>query len=149
MEERRCARVFIINEKNQILLQKFEFTQVKGNKVLWVTPGGGVKGSESYKQTIERELFEELRLEISIENEPILEKDVLIDGKKGEFNSHEVYYLLTLNSKHEFSLKNMTNNEKNTFQGLKWWSIEKLREQNNFAPEEITKILEDNSKFKS
>lgn len=35
MRIRKCSRAVIVNEFNKILLQKFEFKDVVGNKVLW------------------------------------------------------------------------------------------------------------------
>ncbi len=147
MKERKSARALIINEKNEVLLEKFEFPKVKGNKVLWVTPGGGLKDDETYEIALERELYEELGLEVTINSNPVLVKDVLIEGKIEMFNSHEVYYLLNLNSNQVFNLKNMTKNEIDTLQGIKWWTLQELKEIANFAPPEIKEILEKNSKL--
>ena len=40
MRVRNSARAFILNENNEILLQKFEFRFTGVLKILWVTPGG-------------------------------------------------------------------------------------------------------------
>lgn len=141
MEERKCARAFILNENNEILLEKFEFKKVIGNKVLWVTPGGGVKENETYEVALERELYEELGIKTSISSEPIFVKDVPIYGKEGEFVSHEVYYLIYLDSSIKFSLENMTESERDTFIDLKWWSVEELQDNINFAPNEMREII--------
>jgi len=141
MKERKSARAFVINEKKQILLQKFEFPQVKGNKVLWVTPGGRVKKYESYKKALKRELLEELGVQIRIKGRAVLVKDVLIDGKSGKFNSYERYYIVKLRTDNEFSSINMSDNEKDTFQGLKWWHSKELEQIEDFAPKEIIGIL--------
>lgn len=145
MKEKKCARAFIMNEKNQILLEKFAFIEVKGNKELWVTPGGKLKKDETYKTALERELYEELGIKVTIDSDPVLVKDVLIDGKEDVFTSHEVYYLLKIYSNQLFSLKNMTEKERKTFQGLKWWSKQELEEIANFAPVEIIDIFQINN----
>ncbi|OAA90760.1 hypothetical protein [Clostridium ljungdahlii] len=40
---RKSARGVLINSQNRILLFKFVFPEIQSKKVLWVTPGGGVK----------------------------------------------------------------------------------------------------------
>ncbi|WP_432664170.1 NUDIX domain-containing protein [Wukongibacter baidiensis] len=143
MKIRNCARALFINEENKILLQRFEFPQVNGNKVLWVTPGGGVEENEKYEEALERELYEELGINMKIEGEPALVLDVPIDGKKGAFISHEVYYLVNFTADMNISLSNMTENEKHTFKGMKWWSKEELLQEKSdeYAPAEILNFL--------
>lgn len=140
---RYCSRAFIINKENKILLQRFEFPQINGNKTLWVTPGGGIEENETYEEALERELYEELNIKIQINEAPVLTLDVLIDGKKEIFTSHEVYYLICIEGKIEVSFDSMTDNEKDTFKGLKWWDREELLSLNSdeYAPIEILNYI--------
>lgn len=141
MKIRNCARAIIMNSSGEILLQRFEFKNVVGNKILWVTPGGGIEENENYKLALERELFEELSLKIKINEKPIFIKDVIIDGKEEKFISHEVYYKIKLSSHILINLNNMTENEKNAFKDIKWWNKEELKQRKDFVPIEIIDLM--------
>lgn len=144
MNIRNSGRAFILNENNEILLQRFEFSFTGKVKILWVTPGGGVEEGESVKQALERELFEELGLRIDVKDESVVTLDIPFDGKWGKFISHEVYYIVKIPKNTDFSLENMEENEKNTFHNLKWWSLDELKNtKDEFEPrDEILKLLE-------
>ncbi|OAA87000.1 hypothetical protein [Clostridium ljungdahlii] len=52
-------------------------------------------------------------------------KEVVFNGKKGDFVSYERYYLIKSENT-DISFKNMTLNEVRTLNGFKWWSIDEL-----------------------
>ncbi|AGT32038.1 DNA mismatch repair protein MutT [Geobacillus genomosp. 3] len=141
MRIRKCARAVIINERNEILLQKFEFRDVAGNKVLWVTPGGGIEENETPVEALKRELYEELGIVVDVLDEPIFQLDVWIEGKHGSFISREIYYQITIQSDTALSTEQMTRNEKDTLKGLKWWSKDELQKIDDFAPREILNYI--------
>lgn len=145
MHIRNNARAFILNENKEILLLKFHFDFTHQSKVLWVTPGGAIEKGENYKQALERELFEELGVSVTINSSPILTLDIPFNGKHGDFISHEVYYLINLPDNINLTSKNMTKNERRTFQDFKWWSLKELSNTTfEFEPrQQILQLLVD------
>lgn len=143
MRIRSSARAFVRNEKNEILLQKFAFVFAGAEKTLWLTPGGEIKEGESHKQALERELFEELGLRVRVEGERVLSLDVPIEGSAESLISREVYYMVSIPADTAFTLENMEDYEKESFRGLKWWSLDELKNtEEAFAPkEQILKLL--------
>lgn len=141
MHIRNNARAIILNEFEEVLLQRLVFENVVGEKVLWVTPGGGVKKGETTTRALEREIQEELDVIVTVDLAPVLKKDVTIHGKTGDFIRREFYYRLFLPRETKFSIKNMTSNEQDTFQSMRWWTKEELKDLDDVAPPELERYV--------
>lgn len=63
MQERKSSRAIIINH-NKIFLFQFHFANLQHDKTIWVTPGGKVEQGETYQECFEREIYEELGINI-------------------------------------------------------------------------------------
>lgn len=138
---RNSARALLINSENKILLFKFKFSEIQGDNVLWVTPGGGVEEGENFEQALKRELFEETGLVFNSVGPWIWTKEVVFKGKKGDFVSYERYYLVQIDST-DISFENMTLNEVRTLNGFKWWSIDDvLSSREEFFTPQIGKLF--------
>lgn len=62
---RRAARVLLIDSDERILLFRCSGEFSDGNAI-WLTPGGGLAGAESFEQAAARELFEETGLRADV-----------------------------------------------------------------------------------
>jgi 8-oxo-dGTP diphosphatase len=141
MNIRKSARAILINNENKILLFKFIFKEMLEEKVIWVTPGGGVEPGEDFEAALKRELFEETGLSFKSIGPWIWTKEVLFKGKEREFISHERYYLIKINNT-DISFENMTLNEVTTLRGFKWWDAnELLSSKEEFFTSQIGKLF--------
>jgi 8-oxo-dGTP diphosphatase len=141
MNIRKSARAILINNENKILLFKFIFKEMLEEKVIWVTPGGGVEPGEDFEAALKRELFEETGLSFKSIGPWIWTKEVLFKGKEREFISHERYYLIKINNT-DISFENMTLNEVTTLRGFKWWDAnELLSSKEEFFASQIGKLF--------
>jgi 8-oxo-dGTP diphosphatase len=141
MNIRKSARAILINNENKILLFKFIFKEMQEEKVIWVTPGGGVEPGEDFEATLKRELFEEIGLNCKSIGPWIWTKEVLFKGKERDFISHERYYLIKINNV-DISFENMTLNEVTTLRGFKWWDVnELLSSKEEFFTSQIGKLF--------
>lgn len=62
MEERKVASAIILNNRNEVLLQKKSLDYPFSSKGFWCLFGGGVEKDESEEEALKRELKEETNL---------------------------------------------------------------------------------------
>ena len=66
MRKRRTARVMLFDEGGAILLVRFVVPRAEGEFVSWALPGGEIEAGETEVQAAEREVREELGLELKV-----------------------------------------------------------------------------------
>jgi 8-oxo-dGTP pyrophosphatase MutT (NUDIX family) len=62
---RKSGRAILLNPENRLFLFKFEFAMLSEHKTLWVTPGGEVENNETFEEALNREIYEELGIELN------------------------------------------------------------------------------------
>jgi 8-oxo-dGTP pyrophosphatase MutT (NUDIX family) len=65
-DERRSARLILLNASQQVLLIRFVVERHHKPFVFWATPGGSVEEGETDLEVARRELAEELALDIAL-----------------------------------------------------------------------------------
>ena len=124
----RSASVFLVNEKDEILLQ-LRSQSSKKYPLHWDLSGGGhVNSNEKYEDCARRELFEEIG--IKVENITLLGKHhFTLDNGRKRINCS---YISKINEK-------CTSINSNEVDKIKWFSIKKIRmminNKNKFHPE--------------
>jgi 8-oxo-dGTP pyrophosphatase MutT (NUDIX family) len=66
MRKRRTARVLVFDPVGRVLLIRFVVLRSDGEFVFWLTPGGEIEEGEAPVEAAERELREELGLEVAV-----------------------------------------------------------------------------------
>ena len=144
MRTRKNARVILINEFNEIYLFKFHFEFLQEDKTLWVTPGGGVEEGETFEEGLQRELYEELGLDIIID-EPyaFFRRIPFISASGEEFISDERYFIIK--DFHEtISFDHMSSGEMALTKDGRWWSADDISSSDEeFFAEDLEDILND------
>ena len=141
MQTRRCARLIIVNEQQQLLL--FQYKDEHKPEAFWATAGGELKPGESYLQAAKRELYEETGLTDDIG--PLLKKHeaVFVVARSTPALWLEQYYLVQCSSNAEIYAAQWTEEEKSTIQKWKWWTLQEMQHvrQDCFKPEWLTDLL--------
>lgn len=144
MKIRRRASALLVSPKNKLFLFKFAFAFLAHGKSLWVTPGGGVDEGESFAQGLQRELFEELGLDVAVAEPYVFFRKMPFISKSGEkFTSDERYYVVKVPDENVL-FGNMSTGERQLTKEGKWWSIDGIRSSSEeFFTDDLDVILKD------
>ena len=119
---RIVARGILLNEKNQIALNKLHGFDQFGSREYYETPGGGKKVNETIKAALIREMREETGYEVEI----IKELGMVDDFYNLIHRHNKNYYYLCKTSR--FVGKLLENYEKSMIEDLVWMGIDEAIE---------------------
>lgn len=141
MEIRKCSRLLIVNEKDQLLL--FKYKDEHSSEPFWATAGGELRKNETYLEAAKRELYEETGLESDI-GKLIFEREaVFAVASSDPAIWQEKYFLVECESTDEIFAASWTEEEKSTIQEWRWWSLENMKQNKTlFKPLILPELLE-------
>lgn len=124
-EIRTVARVVLLDPQDRILLMH-GFEPEDPGTTWWFTPGGGLEGDENHEEAARRELVEETGI-TDVELGPVLWKrrcSFPFDGRRWE---QDEWYFLARTERTATDLGGLTDLERRSITGLRWWTSAELR----------------------
>jgi 8-oxo-dGTP diphosphatase len=139
-EERRSARVILLNAAQQVLLIRFVVDRQHKPFVFWATPGGGVENGETDLEAARRELNEELALDVSLTG-PVHTVSSIFEHEGKPLKSVDVLFL----GHHEpqgLALHFKTEAERAAMKEIRWWTITELEQSSEtIFPPDLAEVL--------
>src|ERR1700761_5027348 len=125
MRLRRSARVFLFDPAGEVLLIRFVAEREGSPFVFWVTPGGEVEAGEGDRQAAERELLEELGLNVPLHG-PVHEESGGIYTHLGEtVRNHDGFFAAAC-ERDAPRLTGVTEDEISLMHEARWWTAKEL-----------------------
>jgi len=128
MPQRRSAsRILLVSSSRRLLLFKIQYkTGALKGRSYWATPGGALRGDESFEVAAVRELYEETGLYILSVGRCITRKEFIWQMPDGKHVlAVENYYVVRVSNEH-CSTASWSTQERDVVCEIKWWSENEL-----------------------
>ena len=143
---RPAARVLLIDPSDRLLLFRVELPRLKSkhygsNQPLWITPGGGLEGDESFEEAARRELWEETG--ITSELGPcVWVRRHVFEFQGVWLDEVERFFVVRLDQTPKVSRANWLAHEHSFMTDHRWWHVAEIGSSTDyFAPRLLSRLL--------
>ncbi|HYZ99186.1 MAG TPA: NUDIX domain-containing protein [Acidimicrobiales bacterium] len=140
---RQGARAVILDDRDRVLLVRFEFTRpMHGVAGLWAAPGGGVEDGEDDRRALTRELAEEVGLDDPVIGPLIWTRTHVLPMSTGHDGQREGFYLVRTPSFEPRPALSAAALRAENVVGLRWWTVDELAASDAvFAPRRLPGLV--------
>jgi 8-oxo-dGTP pyrophosphatase MutT (NUDIX family) len=138
------ARVILLDASDRVLLIHEQFDSYDTRLNHWLTPGGGIEEGEDIRLAAAREVYEETGIEIEIpaDSAEVLTTRRLWNWRELWFDQVDHFFLARVADGLEVVPQGLTEVEKQTLLGHRWWSLAELQATDeNLLPAELPLVL--------
>ena len=142
-EDRRAARVLLVDGQQRVLLLHGGDPEEPGRGHWWITPGGGIEPGESPTQAAARELAEETGLQVEVDRLGVVVHERVTEFRFAgrDYRQSEDYFLLRIGS-HDVDADGPGAVADPGITGHRWWSLPALAQTAEVIfPGELSEIL--------
>ena len=142
LRQRPSSRLLILGPDDRVLLLKFRFASTSGRlKVFWATPGGGLKGDESFEQAATRELIEETGITAPI-GPQVAQRDSVYELPDGETVRADERFFVVRVGRTTVCRSRLSALEQRVIFDYRWWSRNELSSSLELIyPTDLVRIL--------
>src|SRR5256885_9779469 len=134
---RPAARVLLLDPADRLLLFRVNLR----DRPLWITPGGGVEGDESFEEAARRELYEETG--ITSELGPcVWVRRHVFEFQGVWLDEVERFFVVRLDAPVEVTRANWLAHEHTFMTAHRWWQLGEIASSKDyFAPRQLSQLL--------